>query len=829
MLVNQTNSLKFELRSYFKNIIFKIKTPKEMERNGVERPRIPDMEVHPAVVTEADPSTSALWDWSDLLDFTTDDHFNLPLDPDHLELNPLPEPQPEPPAVNNLERVRKRDPRLTCSNFLAGRIPCACPELDEMLEEEEAGLPGKKRARTVRAGHGQAKARCQVPGCEADISELKGYHKRHRVCLRCANASTVLLDGEKKRYCQQCGKFHLLSDFDEGKRSCRRKLERHNNRRRRKSLDSKGAVDSEPPGASRCEDIICDDDSGKDSLCLSSQITDQEAFLESEDGLVSALNSVPNTQNVNSDSGISVVASGEIQMDKGKDDFKASLSPSNCDNKSSYSSLCPTGRISFKLYDWNPAEFPRRLRHQIFHWLASMPVELEGYIRPGCTILTVFIAMPKIMWAKLYEDPIRYVHNFVVEPGTGSMLSGRGSMFVHLNNMIFHVKGGTSVVKVDVKVQTPKLHYVHPTCFEAGKPLEFVACGSNLLQSKLRFLISFAGKYLPHDYCIASPLGESEGESLTLEHQFYKINVPHIEANLFGPAFIEVENESGLSNFIPVLIGDKETCSEMKIIQQRFEASFFPKRSQFMASGSLSHLCEVSALRQKALTELLVDIAWLLKEPASESFRQTISSSEVQRFNHLFSFLIYNESTTILEKMLQNMKILMDNIELNSAVNGISDSDMGQLLKYMDYAREILCQKVKKNEGPMQHSENIVLKMISSSQSCLQGNLLVPSTKQDLVIRSNDKVGAVMGSATVDRCEVVPLLNREVVMDVNLIKEWPRKSCSHIFSGGVLRSLPTVTVIAMAAVCFGVCVVALHPQKVGHFATSLRRSLFGNL
>lgn len=38
---------------------------------------------------------------------------------------------------------------------------------------------------------------------------------------------------------------------------------------------------------------------------------------------------------------------------------------------------------------------------QIFQWLASMPVELEGYIRPGCTILTVFIAMPKFMWMKV--------------------------------------------------------------------------------------------------------------------------------------------------------------------------------------------------------------------------------------------------------------------------------------------------------------------------------------------------------------------------------------------------------------------------------------------
>lgn len=72
---------------------------------------------------------------------------------------------------------------------------------------------------------------------------------------------------------------------------------------------------------------------------MSSQITDQEAFLESEDGLVSALNSAPNTQNVNSDSGISAVVSGEIRTDRGKDDSKASLSPSNCDNKSSYSSL----------------------------------------------------------------------------------------------------------------------------------------------------------------------------------------------------------------------------------------------------------------------------------------------------------------------------------------------------------------------------------------------------------------------------------------------------------------------------------------------------------
>lgn len=36
-------------------------------------------------------------------------------------------------------------------------------------------------------------------------------------------------------------------------------------------------------------------------------------------------------------------------------------------------------------------------------------------------------------------------------------------------------------------MQAPRLHYVHPTCFEAGKPMEFVACGSHLRQPKFRY------------------------------------------------------------------------------------------------------------------------------------------------------------------------------------------------------------------------------------------------------------------------------------------------------------------------------------------------------
>ena len=38
----------------------------------------------------------------------------------------------------------------------------------------------------------------------------------------------------RQRFCQQCGRFHHLVEFDGEKRSCRARLQRHNARRRKK-------------------------------------------------------------------------------------------------------------------------------------------------------------------------------------------------------------------------------------------------------------------------------------------------------------------------------------------------------------------------------------------------------------------------------------------------------------------------------------------------------------------------------------------------------------------------------------------------------------------
>ncbi|XP_052208013.1 squamosa promoter-binding-like protein 7 isoform X1 [Diospyros lotus] len=784
----------------------------------------PDAAEMENLITDApihdDPSSSSsLWNWSEIFDFAALDDggqlFTPSVDSDPAQ----PESQlQESSAQSGSGRVRKRDPRATCSNFLAGRIPCACPEMDEKLEEE--GLPGKKRSRVA--------ARCQVPGCEADIGELKGYHRRHRVCLRCANARSVVLDGQRKRYCQQCGKFHILSDFDEGKRSCRRKLERHNNRRRRKPNESGVTVEREGQGHAPTEDVACDGENGKDGICFSSQIAEMETLMGSE-GQVSTLCLNPGPQKSQSDSFVSLMASGEVQIDGDKDKSKHAYSSGDFVDKSAYSSKCPTGRISFKLYDWNPAEFPRRLRHQIFQWLDSMPVELEGYIRPGCTILTVFIAMPNFMWSKLLQDPALHIHDFVTAPQ--KMLSGRGTLLVYLDNLIFRVMGdGTSVMSVKVMEHTPKLHYVHPTCFEAGKPMEFVACGSNLIQPKFRFLVSFAGKYLEYDYSVLPLYGEMEGVTASLNHQLLKICIPHTETNLFGPAFVEVENESGISNFIPILIGNQDICSEMRIMEQSFVASPTLKGSKFLSDSTLFDSHEVSILEQSAFSQFILDIAWLLRKPALEDTSLILTSSQIERFNCLLIFLVHNKSISTLMRVLNFVETLMNNTKFPSLDNDIADTKMKLLRCNMDQARKTLCKRLQENGNSVQISRCLVPRQNCLYQSSQIDMLSVVSSIdqfQDKETTNTGSLDAVEVSNLGDHSCSVPLLNKDVAR-MNRMKGRPRNYCHRVFTNKFLTSRLLFYVIAAAAVCFGICEALLHPQNVSKIATTIGRCLLDN-
>ncbi|XP_027153036.1 squamosa promoter-binding-like protein 16 [Coffea eugenioides] len=97
---------------------------------------------------------------------------------------------------------------------------------------ESSSLTGSSK-RAKAPGNVTQMAHCLVDGCNADLSQCRDYHRRHKVCEHHSKASKVTIGGRELRFCQQCSRFHSLGEFDEGKRSCRKRLDGHNRRRRK--------------------------------------------------------------------------------------------------------------------------------------------------------------------------------------------------------------------------------------------------------------------------------------------------------------------------------------------------------------------------------------------------------------------------------------------------------------------------------------------------------------------------------------------------------------------------------------------------------------------
>ncbi|KAF5732905.1 squamosa promoter-binding-like protein 7 isoform X1 [Tripterygium wilfordii] len=95
-----------------------------------------------------------------------------------------------------------------------------------------------KRVKAEYSNNVGSPTRCQVEGCHVALVNAKEYHKRHKVCEMHSKAPNVVVQGSEQRFCQQCSRFHMVKEFDESKRSCRRRLAGHNERRRKTSNDS---------------------------------------------------------------------------------------------------------------------------------------------------------------------------------------------------------------------------------------------------------------------------------------------------------------------------------------------------------------------------------------------------------------------------------------------------------------------------------------------------------------------------------------------------------------------------------------------------------------
>ncbi|OMO60522.1 Transcription factor, SBP-box [Corchorus capsularis] len=67
----------------------------------------------------------------------------------------------------------------------------------------QSPTPAKRSKANCQSTH---VPRCQVEGCNLDLSSAKDYHRKHRVCESHSKSPKVIVSGVERRFCQQCSR-----------------------------------------------------------------------------------------------------------------------------------------------------------------------------------------------------------------------------------------------------------------------------------------------------------------------------------------------------------------------------------------------------------------------------------------------------------------------------------------------------------------------------------------------------------------------------------------------------------------------------------------------
>ncbi|XP_047952008.1 squamosa promoter-binding-like protein 12 [Salvia hispanica] len=173
-------------------------------------------DAHPSSTTTTSAATAFEWENLALYTATKPLHFSMSLP--HLYHCHVPD--------QDVAAAAGQMPEAAAVGLSLGAFPSPLPP---------AAPPTK---RSPASYHNMQNPCCQVEGCALDLKLAKDYHRRHRICETHSKSPKVVVAGMERRFCQQCSRFHDLSEFDDKKRSCRRRLSDHNARRRRVQPES---------------------------------------------------------------------------------------------------------------------------------------------------------------------------------------------------------------------------------------------------------------------------------------------------------------------------------------------------------------------------------------------------------------------------------------------------------------------------------------------------------------------------------------------------------------------------------------------------------------
>uniref|UniRef100_A0A0A9B7E5 Uncharacterized protein n=1 Tax=Arundo donax TaxID=35708 RepID=A0A0A9B7E5_ARUDO len=280
---------------------------------------------------------------------------------------------------------------------------------------------------------------------------------------------------------------------------------------------------------------------------------------------------------------------------------------------------------------------------------------------------------------------------------------------------------------------------------------------------------------------------------------------------------------SGLSNFVPILFGSKQLCSELERIQDALCGWSFKSSSVFGEfPGASSDPCERLKLRSAAMSGFLIDIGWLIRKPSPEEFENALSLTNIQRWICMLKFLIRNDFINVLEIIVKSVDNIIGSEILSNLERGRMEVHVTEFLGYVSHARNIVDHRAKHEKTQLETrwvSDNSPNQRSLGTSVPLAKENTAPGGYHDL--HSTD--------AAREEEVTVPLVIKDVshrqCCHPDMNARWLTPSLVITFPGGAMRMRLLTTVVVAAALCFTACVALFHPHRVGVLAAPVKRYL----
>eukprot|EP00879_Flechtneria_rotunda_P009711 GHRR01010160.1.p1 GENE.GHRR01010160.1~~GHRR01010160.1.p1 ORF type:complete len:714 (+),score=337.22 GHRR01010160.1:258-2144(+) len=431
-------------------------------------------------------------------------------------------------------------------------MPSATPDRAAVAAQN----PDNEAAAAAAGGGGvgddssdEQKMVCQVPGCARDLSGLKEYHQRYRICDVHIKLPQVMKDGRLQRFCQQCGRFHDLAAFDGNRKSCREQLQKHNARRRRRAQMEQNM--------SLADSLLAAVDDKSDVGKLLQGLLSNPFQLQALRVLlgVQTHQALPKPAPHPAEHAPALTAAGALPGVAGAQPTPVAAPQTYevaRDIMNGTGAFPPTFdsdhrvmRLSAKMFNTTPADMPPDLRQVLTGWLASAPAAIESYIRPGCVLLSMHMTVTKCEYEEAKQSGmqrlLQQVLSATAHPFWNThtvMLQLFGHLAVIYNGMLVSFTSLNSAAALHQQ-QLPHGVALSPPCILAGEDTEIQVSGANISAADCTIVIKGGGKHIKLSSARQSDSGCAAGSCACSKRQ--QQACPAVTAATGGVAAAQLE------------------------------------------------------------------------------------------------------------------------------------------------------------------------------------------------------------------------------------------------------------------------------------------------